>query len=76
MESLDHEQSSARGQPRRLYDTQKRVMRALVVGAGLGGLPAALKLHARGIETLVFESVSEIGALGVGIAFCPRARAS
>jgi 5-methylphenazine-1-carboxylate 1-monooxygenase len=51
-------------------------MRALVVGAGLGGLPAALKLHARGIETLVFESVSEIGALGVGIAFCPRARAS
>jgi 2-polyprenyl-6-methoxyphenol hydroxylase-like FAD-dependent oxidoreductase len=38
-------------------------MRALVVGAGIGGLTAALKLHARGIEVQVFESVDEIRPL-------------
>jgi 2-polyprenyl-6-methoxyphenol hydroxylase-like FAD-dependent oxidoreductase len=47
-------------------------MRALVVGAGIGGLTAALELHARGIETLVFESVREIRALGVGINLLPH----
>jgi 5-methylphenazine-1-carboxylate 1-monooxygenase len=47
-------------------------MRALVVGAGIGGLTAALKLHERGIETLVFESVQEIRALGVGINLLPH----
>jgi 5-methylphenazine-1-carboxylate 1-monooxygenase len=47
-------------------------MRALVVGAGIGGLTAALKLHARGIETLVFESVQEIRPLGVGINLLPH----
>ena len=47
-------------------------MRALVIGAGIGGLTAALKLHARGIETLVFESVREIRALGVGINLLPH----
>jgi 2-polyprenyl-6-methoxyphenol hydroxylase-like FAD-dependent oxidoreductase len=47
-------------------------MRALVIGAGIGGLTAALKLHARGIETLVFESVRTIRALGVGINLLPH----
>jgi 2-polyprenyl-6-methoxyphenol hydroxylase-like FAD-dependent oxidoreductase len=47
-------------------------MRALVIGAGIGGLTAALQLHARGIETLVFESVKEIRALGVGINLLPH----
>ena len=47
-------------------------MRALVIGAGIGGLTAALKLHARGIEPLVFESVTEIRPLGVGINLLPH----
>jgi 5-methylphenazine-1-carboxylate 1-monooxygenase len=47
-------------------------MRALVVGAGIGGLTAVLKLHARGIEALVFESVKEIRAPGVGINLLPH----
>ena len=47
-------------------------MRALVVGAGIGGLTAALKLHARGIEVQVFESVNEIRPLGVGINLLPH----
>ena len=47
-------------------------MRALVIGAGIGGLTVALKLHARGIEPIVFESVLEIRALGVGINLLPH----
>jgi 2-polyprenyl-6-methoxyphenol hydroxylase-like FAD-dependent oxidoreductase len=47
-------------------------MRALVIGAGIAGLTAALKLHARGIEALVFESVTEIRPLGVGINLLPH----
>lgn len=42
-------------------------MKALVIGAGIGGLTTALALHARGIEVTVFESVRTIRALGVGI---------
>src|SRR5262244_2827706 len=47
-------------------------MRALVIGAGIGGLTAALALHARGIEVLVFESAREIRPLGVGINLLPH----
>ena len=49
------------------------MMRALVIGAGIGGLTAALKLQARGVEVRVFESVREIRALGVGINLLPHA---
>jgi 2-polyprenyl-6-methoxyphenol hydroxylase-like FAD-dependent oxidoreductase len=48
------------------------MMRALVIGGGIGGLTAALKLHARGIEPLVFETATEIRALGVGINLLPH----
>jgi len=47
-------------------------MRALVIGGGIGGLTAALALHARGIEGLVFESVAAIRPLGVGIDLLPH----
>src|SRR5262245_23852331 len=47
-------------------------MRALVIGAGIGGLTAALALHARGIEVLVFESARDIRPLGVGINLLPH----
>jgi 2-polyprenyl-6-methoxyphenol hydroxylase-like FAD-dependent oxidoreductase len=38
----------------------------------IGGLTAALALRARGIEVLVFDSVREIGPVGVGISLLPH----
>jgi 2-polyprenyl-6-methoxyphenol hydroxylase-like FAD-dependent oxidoreductase len=48
-------------------------MRAVVVGAGIGGLTAALSLHAAGIEAVVYEAVGELKPLGVGINLLPHA---
>lgn len=48
-------------------------MRAIIIGGGIGGLTTALRLHAAGIEARVFESVSEIRPLGVGINLLPHA---
>jgi 2-polyprenyl-6-methoxyphenol hydroxylase-like FAD-dependent oxidoreductase len=48
-------------------------MKALVIGGGIGGLTTALSLHAAGIEVAVFEQVSKIDALGVGINLQPNA---
>lgn len=48
-------------------------MKALVCGAGIGGLTAALSLHAAGIEVEVVESVSRLLPLGVGINLQPHA---
>lgn len=46
--------------------------RVLVVGGGIGGLTAALCLHARGHDVTVFESVREPRELGVGINLLPH----
>lgn len=48
-------------------------MRVLIVGAGIGGLTAALKLHQIGFEVEIFEAVAELKALGVGINLLPHA---
>lgn len=48
-------------------------MKALVIGGGIGGLTAALSLHAAGIDVEVFEQVPQIEALGVGINLQPNA---
>ena len=48
-------------------------MRVLVVGAGIGGLTAALSLHAAGIEATVVEATAELRPLGVGINLLPHA---
>jgi 2-polyprenyl-6-methoxyphenol hydroxylase-like FAD-dependent oxidoreductase len=45
----------------------------LIVGAGIGGLTAALSLHEVGFDVRVFESVSELKMLGVGINLLPHA---
>lgn len=50
-------------------------MQVIVVGAGIGGLLAALSLYQVGIEVQVYESVPEIRALGVGINLLPMASA-
>ncbi|MFO1056885.1 MAG: flavin-dependent oxidoreductase [Dongiaceae bacterium] len=47
-------------------------MRALVAGAGIGGLTLALKLAARGIQATLFESARELTELGVGINLLPH----
>ena len=45
----------------------------VVAGAGIGGLATALSLHEAGFAVRVFESVSEIKPLGVGINLLPHA---
>jgi 2-polyprenyl-6-methoxyphenol hydroxylase-like FAD-dependent oxidoreductase len=45
----------------------------IIVGAGIGGLAAALELHRVGINARVFESVEQIRPLGVGINLLPHA---
>jgi 5-methylphenazine-1-carboxylate 1-monooxygenase len=45
----------------------------LVVGAGIGGLVAALSLHEAGFDVLVVESVEAVLALGTGINLQPHA---
>ena len=50
-----------------------REHRILVVGAGIGGLAAALSLHEIGASVDVFETVRELRPLGVGINLLPHA---
>jgi 5-methylphenazine-1-carboxylate 1-monooxygenase len=45
----------------------------LIVGAGIGGLTLALALHRRRIPCRIFESATEIKAVGVGINLLPHA---
>jgi 2-polyprenyl-6-methoxyphenol hydroxylase-like FAD-dependent oxidoreductase len=48
-------------------------MRVIIAGGGIGGLVAALSLHAAGIDVDVFEQSAEIKPLGVGINVLPHA---
>jgi 2-polyprenyl-6-methoxyphenol hydroxylase-like FAD-dependent oxidoreductase len=48
-------------------------MRALIIGGGIGGLTAALSLERAGIEVAVFEAVTELKPLGLGINLLPHA---
>lgn len=45
----------------------------IVVGAGLGGLVAALALQDKGIPVKVFERAAELGEVGAGISLAPNA---
>lgn len=45
----------------------------MIVGAGIGGLTAALSLHAAGIECVIVEAAPELHPLGVGINLQPHA---
>ncbi|MFQ6395636.1 FAD-dependent monooxygenase [Nocardia sp. KC 131] len=45
----------------------------LIAGAGIGGLTAALTLHAAGHEVAVIESSRTISPLGVGVSLQPEA---
>jgi 2-polyprenyl-6-methoxyphenol hydroxylase-like FAD-dependent oxidoreductase len=48
-------------------------MKVIIAGGGIGGLTAALMLHARGIQCEVFEQSEQIRELGVGINTLPHA---
>ena len=45
----------------------------LIAGAGIGGLTAALTLHARAMRPTVVDSAQELRELGVGINLLPHA---
>lgn len=45
----------------------------LIIGGGIGGLTAALSLHAAGFSVRVFESVPDLKPLGVGLNLLPHA---
>lgn len=48
-------------------------MKVIVVGAGIGGLAAALALHAEGCDVTVYEAAPQVLPLGVGINLLPHA---
>jgi 5-methylphenazine-1-carboxylate 1-monooxygenase len=48
-------------------------MKIVIVGGGIGGLALALALHARGLDSEVFEAVAEVREVGVGITLLPHA---
>src|ERR1700736_6161971 len=48
-------------------------MKAIIVGGGVGGLTAAVMLHARGIDCEVYEQAEAVRELGVGINTLPHA---
>ncbi|MGM1063960.1 flavin-dependent oxidoreductase [Saccharothrix sp. Mg75] len=49
-------------------------MKVVIAGAGIGGLTAALSLHAAGItDVLLLEAVPEIRPIGVGLNILPNA---
>jgi len=48
-------------------------VRVLIVGAGIGGLSAAIALQRRGIEVAIFERTTELKEIGAGIAIAANA---
>ncbi|MFC1720284.1 flavin-dependent oxidoreductase [Pseudomonadota bacterium] len=48
-------------------------MEVSIIGGGIGGLTTALALHRAGITCRIYESVSELRELGVGINLLPHA---
>ncbi len=54
-------------------DDMTPALRCLVIGAGLGGMTAAIALRRAGHEVTVLEQASEIGRIGAGIQTAPNA---
>ncbi len=50
-----------------------RNVHVLVIGAGIGGLTAALALQRAGLKVSVFEAALQLGELGAGLTISPNA---
>src|SRR5262245_16260955 len=50
-----------------------KVQRVAVVGAGIGGLSAAIALIQRGFDVTVYEQADQMGEIGAGIQLSPNA---
>ncbi|UCG72990.1 MAG: FAD-dependent monooxygenase [Chromatiales bacterium] len=50
-----------------------RDLHALIIGAGIGGLTAALALQRAGCRVSVYEQVAELGEIGAGVTITPNA---
>ena len=48
-------------------------MKAIVVGAGIGGLSAAIALRKAGIETVILERARELKEIGAGLSLVANA---
>ncbi|MFQ5635866.1 MAG: FAD-dependent monooxygenase [Gammaproteobacteria bacterium] len=48
-------------------------LHALIIGAGIGGLTAALSLQREGFRVSVYEQVPELGEVGAGVTITPNA---
>jgi salicylate hydroxylase len=53
--------------------TASTPLRCVIVGAGLGGLSAAIGLRRVGHEVVVLEQAPELGEVGAGIQMAPNA---
>ena len=53
-----------------------KVMRAIIVGGGIGGAATALSLARQGIKVMLLEKAHEIGEIGAGIQLAPNAFAA
>ena len=51
-------------------------MKAIVIGAGIGGLSAAIALRKAGMETVVFERARELKEVGAGLSLTANATAA
>jgi 2-polyprenyl-6-methoxyphenol hydroxylase-like FAD-dependent oxidoreductase len=48
-------------------------MKAIVIGAGIGGLSAAIALRSAGLEVVIYEQASAIKEVGAGLSLWPNA---
>ena len=51
-----------------------KVMRAIIVGGGIGGAATALSLARQGIKVMLLEKAHEIGEIGAGHDGCGQRR--
>ena len=49
-----------------------RILRAAIVGGGIGGLSAACSLSQRGVEATIFEQARALGEIGAGVLVLPN----
>ena len=50
-----------------------RKLKIGIVGAGIGGMTAAVALQQRGFQVVVYEQASELGEIGAGLTLSPNA---